>query len=165
VPFLRAWEQVDRRWYSTGCDALGLSWQLEPQPLRAIAQHSLRLLGEEPLGFATYHFRQSEQPRLAVPEWLTDREERSGRLRQEMSAFEVLELLGSPDHIAPRTIPVGTEDQWVETWEYDLRRAGGWDTLALSWQRGEPSGRLIRIERTPADWTHTDRRELEILWD
>src|SRR5262249_52209270 len=55
VPFLREWEGIDCPSSSRGSTAM-TGWWLQTQLFRPIIHHSLKLLGEEPQGFPTYHF-------------------------------------------------------------------------------------------------------------
>jgi hypothetical protein len=160
IPFLRQWEEIEWLGCSTSSRALERA-TLEVERLRPIVHHSLRLLGEEPRGFAAYHFiGRGQEGRLPAPECLADRYERSRQVTREMSAQQVLALLGAPDHIGRRTQhKSGPRANASETWEYDFRRAEGWVTLIIAWWQGL----MVALEEIPSDWATNDERVFEIL--
>lgn len=165
IPFLRRWEAIDYPRYRRGSTAFGMGspWWLEAQAFRPILHHALRLLGEEPQGYAAYHFRRDTE-RLPIPERLTDRRQRAADLNPSMSAEQVLQCVGSPDHVRQRAHPTGKGlYRSTEEWEYDFRAADAWVTLRLTWEEHRKTGRITSIEEVPADWLQTDERVLEIL--
>jgi hypothetical protein len=147
---------------STGSIAMANGWWLEVQYLRPILHHALRLLGQQPLGFAAYHFR-DKNGRFPMPERIPDRHNRASQVRQDISAEQVLNLLGSPDHIRRRSRKVGTIYHWSEDWEYDFRSGDQWTTFRITWEEERRKGRITQIETVPPYWLHTDERESEIL--
>jgi hypothetical protein len=164
VPLLRDWEEIDCPGVSMGSSAMVNGWWLEVQYFRPILHHSLRLLGQEPLGFATYHFRDKEKRRFPMPERLTDRPARAGQVTQDMTAERVLKLLGAPDHIKRRSRPVGNIYLWSEDWEYDFRLDDQWVLFRITWEEEGRRGRITRVEKVHPDWLTTDECEAEILW-
>lgn len=169
VPFLREWEAVDCPSLSMGSDAVGGGWWLETQLFRPIAHHALKLLGEEPRGFPTYHFTNfgdNTGRRFPLPERLPDRRERAEHLFNLMSAEEVLRLLGSPDFVRRWVVAMGTP-AWraMEGWEYDFRAGSGWTTLRLTWEgdRERDRGRMVALEEISPYWLTADNRESEYL--
>jgi hypothetical protein len=162
IPLLRDWEAIDCPGMSTGSIAMANGWWLEVQYLRPILHHALRLLGQQPLGFAAYHFR-DKNGRFPMPERIPDRHNRASQVRQDISAEQVLNLLGSPDHIRRRSRKVGTIYHWSEDWEYDFRSGDQWTTFRITWEEERRKGRITQIETVPPYWLHTDERESEIL--
>ena len=163
IPMLRRLEEIDCPSYSTSSTALGYGWSVEAQYFRPILYHSLRLLGQEPLGFAAYHFRSSDKGRFPTPERVADRQHRADQVRQDMTAEHVLELLGSPDHVKKRSRRVGKIYRWSEDWEYDFRASDQWVTFRITWEEEGRNGRIGQIETVPPYWLQTDERESEIL--
>jgi len=166
LPFLREWESLDMPRYSMGSSAMTGHWSLETQYFRPIVQHSLKLLGEEPQGFATFNFvaRENEtRRRFPVPDHVADRQERAALVSREMSAEEVLTKLGAPDYIRRRSRQVGSLYEWSEDWEYDFRAGGGWVTLRLTWEERGRRGCLTAIEQVDPYWLDTTDREAEYL--
>jgi hypothetical protein len=149
APWLREWEHVERRQFSTTTRAFAGRWWMEGQHFRPLAQHSLRLLDEQPLGRSAYHFGPSGGGRHDVPECLPERRAKLGELRPGATAQEVLALLGSPDHVR-------RPGAWSEGWEYDSRTPAGWVTTAVLFA----DGAVTQVEQTPPDWP---RRERELL--
>src|SRR5262249_12830805 len=147
---------------STGSTAMG-DWWLEVQYFRPIIHHSLRLLGEEPLGFPAYHFRDNNYHRFPVPERVSERQARVRLLNRQMSAEQVLEMLGSLDHIKRKSHKVGNIYCWIEDWEYDFRLAAEWITLRITWKEERRKGLMTGIEEVPPYWLQSDERESEIL--
>lgn len=172
--FLRQWEGVDLPAVFRGTVPKP-KWWLECQVFRPIVHHTLRLLNEEPKGFATYYFRTSEGapnsdsgsicdvPRFQIPERICDREMRRKKLNPHMSVHEVLQLLGSPDHIRWRSRKVGKYYKWYEGWEYDFRDSKGWTTLRIAWKENAGLGEIIGVNEKPSTWMNSDKREAEIL--
>jgi hypothetical protein len=163
IPRLREWEEIDCPGMSMGSSAMVNGWWLEVQYFRPILHHALRLLGQEPLGLAAYHFRDNDKQRYPMPERIPDRNSRASQVRQDMSAEDVLNLLGSPDHIRRRSRQEGTIYRWSEDWEYDFRAADKWTTFRITWEEERRKGQIIQIETVPAYWLHSDERESEIL--
>ncbi len=163
IPMLRRLEEIDCPSYSTDSIAMGGDWWLEAQHFRPILHHSLRLLGQEPLGFAAYHFRLSEKKRFPMPEKIADRQARADQVRQNMAAKEVLQLLGSPDHVRKRSHEVAGAYRWSEDWEYDFCTGDQWSTFRIIWEEEGKQGRIVQIETVPTYWLHTNERESEIL--
>ena len=164
IPFLRQWEDIDFPRISMGT-VTNRDWWLEIQHFRPIVHHSLRLLNEEPAGYAPFHFCFLDKNRFSVPERLTDRFERKEKLAQGMSVQQVLLLLGSPDHIKRRSRKEGKIYKWYEGWEYDFLDDDGWMTLRITWKEVERKGRIIAIKEVPAYWLNSDERQAEILRD
>ncbi len=80
-----------------------------------------------------------------------------------MAAKEVLQLLGSPDHVRKRSREVGKAYRWSEDWEYDFRTGDQWSTFRITWEKEGKKGRIVQIETVPTYWLHTNERESEIL--
>lgn len=178
VPYLREWEEFDVPSSSMGSTAMTGHWWLETQHYRPVAHHSLKLLGEVPRGFPTYHFveRTNEASvRFPVPECLPDRAERAAGLARPMSAEEVLRvgsrtspedvlrMLGAPDFVRRRSRQVGRVYVWPEDWEYDHRVDGYWRTLRLTWEERDGRGHLAAAEEVGPYWLDSDEREAEYL--
>jgi hypothetical protein len=167
VPFLREWESIDLPSLSMGSTAMTGRWQLQTQLFRPIVHHALKLLGEEPRGFPTYNFCTYSDDRTAdrfrMPERLADRRERAAQVSKEMSAEEVLHLLGSPDFIRRHSRQVGKLYEWPEDWEYDLRDGTTWTTLRLTWEERRREVRMTAVEWVAPYWLDGDDREAEYL--
>jgi hypothetical protein len=166
IPLLREWEEIDCYAYRTGSTAMGGSWWLEAQWFRPILHHSLRLLGQEPRGFPTYQFcdySTNRTPRFPLPERIPDRRARMGRLTRQMSAEQVLRLLGSPDHIASDGREVGDQYRLGERWEYDSRVDGQWVTLKIVWEEEKNQVRMIELGEEPSYWLRTNDRAVALL--
>jgi hypothetical protein len=161
IPLLRRLEEIDCPSYSIGSTAMDY-WSVEAQYFRPILHHTLRLLGEEPQGYAAYHFTNASG-RFPVPERLTGRRERAVGLNLSMDAEQVLRLLGSPDHVRRESHKVGSRYRWTENWEYDFRVDDQWITLRITWEEDNRKGRIARFEEIPPSWLHTDQREVDIL--
>jgi hypothetical protein len=167
VPFLREWERIDFPSSSMGSTAMPGPWWLETQYFRPIVHHSLKLLGEEPVGFPTYHFTSTEDNdyrRLPMPERLPDRRNRAGQVDREMSAQTVLELLGSPDFIQRRSEQKGQRYLWFEDWEFDFRAGDTWVTLRIRWEERNGQVQMMSIDEVPPYWLQLDEREQTYLW-
>jgi hypothetical protein len=167
VPYLREWEAIDSPSVSGGSHSLSGGWWLETQYFRPIVHHALKLLGEEPRGFPTYHFTNfgdNTGRRFPMAERLSDRRERARRITEEMTAEDVLQLLGAPDFVRQRVLDLGTPE-WrsQEDWEYDFRAASGWTTLRLTWEECDERGWLIGVEEVAPYWLDSDEREAEYL--
>ena len=162
LPQLRAWEEIDYPEYSTGSTAMRDGW-MEAQYFRPILHHSLRLLAEEPTGLPTYHFLNAKRHRIPMPWRIPDRRSRSLQLDREMSARQVLERVGSPDHIEREAHQIGKSCRWTEQWEYDFLLANGWVTMRITWEERDKSSRIASIDEIPSDWLRTDGREWKIL--
>jgi hypothetical protein len=159
APFLREWEVMDCPGSSQGSEAMPDGWWREAQYFRPVVQHSLRLLGEEPVGFPAYNFTNfgdNTRRRFPIPERVPDRGTLAAHLRRGMSAEEVLGRLGSPDHIQQRWHEARF---WTEDWEYDYRVAGRWVTMRLTWKEG----RLLSAEEVPPYWLESSERETEFF--
>ncbi|HEX5750920.1 MAG TPA: hypothetical protein VFZ09_32140 [Archangium sp.] len=159
LPVLRFWERLDHAGSSQSSTAMGRGWDVEEQAFRPLLHHALRLLGEEPLGYAAYHFRPGRgHARFPVPEHVAHRRERAAELDPGMSAEQVLQRVGSPDHVRQHSHPAGKFYRWTEQWDYDFRVAGQWVTLRLTWEEHESRGRLSHIQEAPASWLQADER-------
>lgn len=163
IAILRKWEQIDCPHYSQRSVSMGGEWCVELQWFRPIIHHTLRLLGQEPLGFPAYYFHK-DWHRIQIPERIKDRAGKATQIRQSMLAEEVLNLIGSPDHIR------WLEDEgrspavyWLEVWEFDFLVSGAWSTLRITWADSGGVGEIRRIETVPAGWLQSDEREAEIL--
>jgi hypothetical protein len=166
ILYLREWESLDCPSFSTGSDAMTGPWWLEAQYFRPIIHHSLKLLGEEPKGFSTYHFAatQNEQKiRFFMPERVPDRRIRATQITKTMSAKDVLNLVGSPDFISRSTKPVGKLFQSSENWEYDFRKDAGWVTLRITWEKKKKQGRIMEFKEIEPYWLSSNEREAEYL--
>jgi hypothetical protein len=162
VPLLRRFEEIDRASYSTSSTAMGYGWSVEAQYFRPILHHTLRLLGEEPQGFAAYHFT-NEAGRFPVPERVVNRRELAASLNLSMVAEQVLRMLGSPDHVRKESHKAGKFYRWTEDWDYDFRVDEQWVTLRITWEEDNRKGRIARFEEVPSPWLHSDQREADIL--
>lgn len=158
VPYLRALEPINSRSYTTRSDAFAEDVDREGRWFRPWVHHVLRVLGEEPRGYATYSFA-DDGVRIDAPECVPNRRERAQQLAHEMTAFDVLQLLGAPDHLTSNSRWVETRHQWAEHWEYDFRTTTGWVTLRITWG----GGKLLAFAEAPADWLEGDEREQELL--
>jgi hypothetical protein len=162
---LRGWEPVDCPSYSTGTPAMGWGWWVQVQHFRPILRHLLRLLGEQPRCYPAYYFQQTpDKVRLAVAERRGVAHERAADLRDTLSAHEMLDLLGTPDHIRRQFHPVGRGlYRWTEEWEYDSPVADRWTTLRVTWEEAGRVGRIARVEEVGPYWLETDARATELL--
>lgn len=167
VPYLREWESIDLPSASTGSEAMPGRWWLQAQYFRPVVHHALKLLGEEPVGYATYHFcvfaDDWTATRFPTPERVADRRTRACGLNTAMSAEDVLQLVGSPDFIRRDSRQVGKFYQWSEDWEYDLRGGEGWTTLRLTWEEHLRAGRMTAMEEVEPYWLDCNDREAEYL--
>jgi hypothetical protein len=163
LPYLRDWEDIDWPSMSTGSVALNDYPHLEFQALRPILHHALKVLGQVPRGYPTYHFRDNDDRRFPMPEHTEDRRTRAKRVRDETPAECVLELLGSPDYIKFGSRRVGELYRGLEDWEYDFHGEGEWTTLRISWEEQQDVSRIRRIESVPPYWLNSDARVSEIL--
>jgi hypothetical protein len=166
IPYLREWEPIDWPSMSTGSSAMPGRWWLQTQHLRPIVHHALKLLGEEPLGFPTYRFTAGgfDAPEVfPMPERLADRRQRVERLSFEMSAEEVLSLLGSPDFICRQFQRAGKPGPEAERWEYDFRTGASWTTLQLMWEERHRGEHLAAIDWVAPYWLEGTEREAEYL--
>lgn len=163
VPFLRCLEWIDCVSSWTGSHAMDHGWSVEAQSLRPILHHTLRLLGEEPQGYATCHFTKDGE-RFPIPERIPARRERVVALNLSMPPAEVLRLLGAPDYIRGESHKVGKKNyRWTEDWEYDFRLDEQWVTLRITSEQVNRKGRIVRFEEVPSPWLHSDQREADIL--
>lgn len=162
VPLLRRLEEIDCASYSTGSIAMRHGWWVEAQYFRPILHHTLRLLGEEPQGYAAYHFTK-DGGRFPLPEHVPGRRERAATLNLSMEAEQVLRLLGSPDHIRRESHKAGKFYRWTEDWDYDFRVDEQWVTLRITWEEDSRKGRMARFEEVPSAWLHSNQREADIL--
>ncbi len=159
LPVLRFWERIDYQGSSESCTAMGAGWVVESQAFRPHVQHALRLLGAEPQGYAAYHFRPGrERARLPVPEHVALRRESAEKLDPGMSAEQVLQRVGAPDHIRRHWHEGRKVHRWTEEWEYDFRVAGQWVTLRLTWDEHVSRGRISRLQEEPASWLQAAER-------
>ncbi len=164
VSLLRDWEEIDYPSVSMGSHAMVECWWLEVQYFRPILHLSLRLLGQEPLGYPTYHFRIYDGDRFSLPERVAERRTKATRVSKDMPAETVLQMLGSPDFVKQRSVQVGEIYRWSEDWEYDFRVPEGWKMFRITWGEKEGrKGRILQIETVPSYWLDTDEREQEIL--
>lgn len=166
VPFLRRWEAVEYLRHSTSSAALGLQGSVGVQYFRPIAQHALRLLGEEPQAYPSYHFTPRDGGRLPTHEGRAGRRERLAGLDQSLSAADVLLRVGPPDHVRKRSHPVGTLFRWTEEWEYDIPgdgEKGGGVTVRITGAEGRRTARITAVEELAACWLGSDEWALEIL--
>jgi hypothetical protein len=129
---------------------------------RQIAAMSLRRLGVEPAGYANHVFRPTRDwapdedtgplAPIPLPECLAaaaDRAARAGRVTAGMSPWDVLHLLGSPQHLWGRG-----------GWDFDfgVRPDDGY-TLQVRWS-GDENPRVVTTERVrPARWIACDDRD------
>ena len=159
---LRSWEEIDCPEYSTGSTAMRDGW-VEVQYFRPILHHALRLLGEEPMGLPTYHFLSAKNHRIPIAGQILNRRSRSLELDREMSARQVLDQIGSPDHIDRKSHQVGKFYRWTERWEYDFLLGMGWVTMRITWDEHDKTSRIASIDETSSEWLRTDDRESKIL--
>jgi hypothetical protein len=162
IPYLRSLEGIDYPRSSTGTIAMGSGWWIQSQCFRPILHHTLRLLGEQPQGFASYHFTQKDV-RLPIPERIESRRARVSTLDPSMNAQQVLQLLGSPDHVRRESHQVGQSYRWTEDWEYDYLIDGQWLSSRITWEDGKRIGKMTNIEQFPSRWLHSNQREMDIL--
>ncbi|WP_342380111.1 hypothetical protein NVS55_11085 [Myxococcus stipitatus] len=158
VPYLRQWEEVDLPRFMERSLAFGdegKTW-LEGQTFRPVAQHSLRMLGQRPEGHATYHFLEGDdERRLPMRESSSDRRARATALHENLSAAQVLSLLGAPDDVLAQERESDGAFQSTEEWAYDtLLPSGQWLTLTLIWE----SRGLVSIHEAPADGAQVEER-------
>lgn len=160
VPLLRALETLHWPGPMTGTYAFSSPLWLHSSGSVRLVQHVLRILDEEPLGVAAYSFKEGlsdpNATRVPAPECVPNRRERTRHLTREASAFDVLQLLGAPDHVTRSSRKVGTVYEWTEHWEYDFRTATGWVTLRISWGDSADRGRIVEFAEGPAAWLESD---------
>jgi hypothetical protein len=162
IPDLQAMEKLDCPAYSTSTTALRNEYSLQVQHFRPIIQHSLRLMGAVPSGFATYNFCRDKKL-LSIPDLIQNRLERTTSLNKQMNAFQVLELLGSPDFIHRTSRKVGKFYVWPERWDYDFLTPNDWETLSLQWEEEGKKIWIADISRGPSTWMNTTDRESRLL--
>jgi hypothetical protein len=171
VPHLREWEEVNSSRWSGDSSALFDIWCYS-QRFRPIAHHALKLCGDEPKGYSTYCFARSYRAFLTrkrrsyvlpMAERLPDRGRRAAELDRDMSAEEVLRLIGSPDHIRQRSRKIGPFYKWSEEWEYDELVGTTWTTLRIIWDEVTRPGCITCIESVPTGWLDTDERVREFF--
>lgn|GEM_PF-1565885 len=163
VPYLRALEPLACDEYSTSSRAFADRHSLDAQWPRRLVQHALRAVDEEPMGYAAFYFEGDDSKRLTVPECVANRHERAKQLTRNLSALDVLQLLGAPDFVSRYSRSVGTQFEWAEHWEYDFRTAAGWMTLRIGWGDGADRGRILAITEGPAAWLESDERANELF--
>jgi hypothetical protein len=166
VPFLREWEVLDVPGGSTGTTAIPRGWWLRTQRLRPIVHNSLKLLGEEPAGFPAYSFVRGDPSKgelFPIPTHVPDRAVRAQGVNQKMSAWEELQLVGSPDFLRRQSRKEGQFYVWSEDWEYDFRLDSGWTTLRIRWEEKKREGVVTAIEWLAPYWLDSDEREAEFL--
>lgn len=162
LPFLRNWEAIDYPSHSTGSTAMP-TWWLQTQYFRPIVHHALRLLDEEPAGWATYHFRNNNEERFPVLERIPNRHARIREITPALTCEDVLRLVGAPDHISRHPYEKGGFYVWPETWDYDSRIGDKWVTTSITWEElGRKASRITKIEESPSAWLVTDERLLQI---
>ncbi|AFE03792.1 hypothetical protein COCOR_00936 [Corallococcus coralloides DSM 2259] len=159
LPLLQEWESADLP-ISTMSSTAFPGATIETQFFRPITQHSMRLLGTEPRGFAPYRFLGA---RCTVPESVPDRRERALALKQNMRARDVLLQMGNPDFVIKQSRDVDGDTLWTETWEYDFLVEGQWKTLQLVWEQRRSRSRITHMEEIPAPWLQSDARVREFL--
>ncbi len=176
VPLLRAWERVDLPTSITGSFAMGEGWYVQSQWYRPYVQHALRLLGEQPAPYPAYTFRTNEdgdaddddRQTFPAPPRPADLPERVASIGEHHTARDVLAALGVPDFVDTEAHEQPNHlYRWTEDWEYDFRDAGAgggaWTTLRITWAEAQPAGRIVRIERFPAEWLRTNERLAGLL--
>ncbi|HPF39715.1 MAG TPA: hypothetical protein P5081_02205 [Phycisphaerae bacterium] len=153
---LRALESLELPCHASPCTNALPQNVLMGQRLRELVQETLRRMNEQPLGFATYHFTDYEGQRLPAPERIIDRHARTQRVTSDMTAEQVLALLGSPDDIRQRRNSLakpGTYAEWPEYWEYDHLMDGQWETFRIVWKQVSRLNAVItEIDRYPSTW-------------
>lgn len=162
VPLLRQLEPFSFEDSRNASTAMGKGWSLSIQFLRPILHHTLRLLGEEPRGYATYSFT-NKSTTLPVREQIADKRQWASELNRSMSGEQVLSMLGAPDHVSNMFYEASNDNRVSEAWDYDFRVAEEWVTLRIAWVAGKNKGRIARIDELPSPWLHSDQREAEIL--
>lgn len=166
IPFLREWEGLDVPSSSMGSNAMTDGWWLQTQYMRPLVQYALKLLGEEPLGYATYHFKKMDntERRFPMPEFVPERRARAAAITVAMTAEEVLHLLGSPDYVAQQLHETRTPGFWSsEVWEYDFLVGKGWVTVRLTWHSRSRKITLAAVEEVGPYWLESDVRLGEYL--
>ena len=83
-------------------------------------------------------------------------------MERQTSAEQVLQWVGSPDHVRQSTEPSGKKYRGTEDWEYDLRVADQWVTLRLTWEAQSPRSRMIALQEESATWLESEQRVLEL---
>ncbi|AGC43516.1 hypothetical protein MYSTI_02189 [Myxococcus stipitatus DSM 14675] len=162
VPYLRQWEEVDRPHLMERSLAFGdegKTW-LEWQTFRPVAQHSLRMLGQRPEGYATYHFLEGDdERRLPMREFSSGRRAEATALHENLSAAAVLNLLGAPDDVMTLERESDGTFHSTEEWVYDtLLPSGQWLTLKLTWESRGVQGQLVSVQEAPAVWSQVEDR-------
>ncbi len=161
IPNLGVLEKIDWPSCSTGSSAMRDHW-IEIQALRPIIHYSLRLLESASAGYPAYHFKK-DGVRFPIPECVTDRIEKAKSLNPEMTAEQVLKMLGSPDHVQRESEKVGSFYRWSDNWEYDFCTAKHWDILRIVWEEQNKRGRILRIEHVQPTSLHLEKRVEEIF--
>ena len=162
--FLRAWEAVDARGSATGTTAIH-GWWVERQWFRPLAQHALRVLGDEPAGHPTYTFTpgyDDADRRVPGSDPVPGRRRRLVHLTRG-TAEEILASVGAPDFVGRHPLPEGSRRGWGEVWEYDSHVEGRWVTTRLTWEERDGRGRLVAASEGPATWPADDYRLVEWL--
>lgn len=162
IPLLKNFEDLDWPAYSTSTTAMRDYW-IEPQYLRPLIQHSLRLMDEVPAGFPCYYFIDDDDRRLPVENRTERRTAELGKLCPQMNANDVLNSVGTPDYVHRYSVKNGRFYVWPENWEYDEFDGQNWFTTVLRWEEGKASSPLVSVEKINALWKQSSARLKDIL--
>ncbi len=95
-----------------------------------------------------------------MAECIRNRRDRAGQVSSEMSAEDVLRLLGSPDFVKQPFYEDDTRRRWTEEiWEYDFLIGSKWVTWRLTWKERT----IASIKEVDPYWLRSDEREQEYL--
>lgn len=160
IPSLLAWEPIDFPSCSTGSLAFGMDRSVCQKCYRPIVRHSLRRLGQEPGPYPAYSFvKDWDGPAFRAPATVPNRAEKLAAVRCPMTAQEVLQTLGPPDHVGRAF----GDDLPLEQWEYDARQDGGWFTKYIQWEYAKNASSMVAILDGPEGRAVSDDRANEIL--
>ncbi len=165
LALIQPWDRFDLP--DGGYNSLALEGaRLTPQALRPILNHSLQHLGAAPSRLPAYDFtlRKGGQP-LTSGRRVEDRVAQAMAVDSSMPARQVLELMGSPDHVHQewRQQPGEYDPQRVESWEFDFQLPTGWQTLTLAWAYSPEGSRLQELKRGASPWLESPYRVRRLL--
>jgi hypothetical protein len=163
IPLIQPWDRFDLPADVTHSLAFGDgndSCLIRTQALRPILNHSLQYLGQRPSPLPAYSFELHNREPLPVPVCsVDDRAARVSAVDASLSARQLLELLGAPDHVFQQSMYRAA----LETWEFDYLLTTGWHTLTVTWERDNGKARIQKVEQGASPWLRSLYRAQRIL--
>jgi hypothetical protein len=158
IALIQPWDRFDLPRNVGGSFAFedsGCSFSI--QALRPILNHSLQYLGQRPSPLPAYSFELRNAGPLALPACsVDDRATRIPAFDSSLPARQILELLGTPDHIAQRKSRASTSPyERFEFWEFDYLLTTGWHTLTVLWDWNNGKPRIHQVEKGPSPWLNS----------